>query len=122
MMKFAESVVRKKPITIFGDGKQTRDFTYVSDAVQGIVLALEKSEANGETFNIGTGVPSEINDLAELFLRFSNSQLPILYAPSRTGEVRESYADISKAKKLLGYVPKITLERGLNLEIRVLPR
>ena len=114
MMKFAESVTKGKPITIFGDGKQTRDFTHATDAAQGIALALEKKSAEGETFNIGTGIPCEINHLAELFLRTSNSQLPILHAPSRPGEIRESYADVSKAKELLGYEPKVTLEEGLK--------
>ena len=114
MMNFAESVTKSKPITIFGDGKQTRDFTHATDAAQGITLALEKKSAEGETFNIGTGIPCEINHLAELFLRASNSQLPILHSPSRSGEVRESYADISKARKLLEYEPKVSLEEGLK--------
>jgi len=114
MMKFADAVLARKPVVVYGDGQQTRDFTYVSDAANGILLALQNRQADGEIFNIGTGNGCTVNHLAELFQEMSGSHLEVLHEPSRPGEVRESYADLSKSNRLLGYSPQIALKDGLN--------
>lgn len=115
MMRFGEAVTRQKPITIYGDGEQTRDFTYATDASQGIMLALEQRKVAGETFNIGTGIPCTINHLAELFMKIAETRVPILHETSRKGEVRHSFGDLTKAQNLLSYRPKMSLEDGLRL-------
>jgi len=114
MMNFAEAVEKKNPILIHGDGEQTRDFTYATDAAEAIFLALKHEQAAGEIFNVGTGIPCTVNRLAELFLKVSNSRLSTVHGPARKGDVRESFGDIAKAQSILGYHPKISLEDGLR--------
>ena len=114
MMKFAEAISLKKPLTIYGDGEQTRDFTFVSDVTDAITRALEIDQAIGHTINIGTGIPSTINKLATLFSKWGGSEPSIVYETARRGEIRESYADIRKAKELLGYKPQTSLEKGVE--------
>ena len=112
--KFAEAIINKEPLLIAGDGEQTRDFTYVSDAVDAILLALNHNNIKGETFNIGTGKPTTINQLANLYKKISgNSKQEIKHISAKKGDLRYSYADITKAKKTLGYKPKINLETGI---------
>lgn len=115
MMKFAEAIHVRKPLTIYGDGEQTRDFTFVSDVTDAITGALELEQAIGHTFNVGTGIPSTINKLATLFSKMGGSKSSILHEPARRGEIRASYADISRAKEILGYKPQMPLERGVEL-------
>ena len=114
MMKFAEAVSLKKPLTIYGDGEQTRDFTHVSDVTDAVTKALKLEEANGHTFNIGTGIPSTINEMATLFSKIGGSKSSIIHEPARRGEIRASYADIRKAQEVLGYEPRIPLEKGVE--------
>lgn len=115
MIKFAEAITKKEPLTIFGDGYQSRDFTYVNDVVNAIILAINKEDAKGETFNIGTGTPTTINELANKFIKITkNSNQKIMYTDPRKGEIRHSYADISKTKKILGYEPKTNQEEALR--------
>jgi UDP-N-acetylglucosamine/UDP-N-acetyl-alpha-D-glucosaminouronate 4-epimerase len=115
MMNFGEAVTKQNPITIYGDGEQTRDFTYATDAAEGIKLALECHQAAGEIFNIGTGMPCTVNHLAERFMQISNRRLPVSHVLPRRGEVRHSFADLTKATSLLGYRPNVPLEDGLRL-------
>ena len=112
MMRFAEAISLRKPLTVYGDGEQTRDFTFVSDITDAIMRAFELERAVGHTFNVGTGIPSTINKLAALFLKMGGSKSPILHEAARRGEIRASYADIRKARKFLGYKPQISLEKG----------
>ena len=113
--KFSEAITKKKPLTIYGDGEQTRDFTYVTDAVDTILLALNTKEAQGKTFNIGTGKPTSINQLANLFKNITNNpKQQIQYKDPRKGEIKHSYADITKTTKILGHKPKINLETGIQ--------
>lgn len=114
MIKFADAIANKKPLTIYGDGEQTRDFTYVSDVVEAIILALNQSEASGEIFNVGTGVQKTVNQLADLFIDLCDSKPQIRYRRARKGEVKHSYADVSKAKRILKYHPKIDLPTGVE--------
>jgi UDP-N-acetylglucosamine/UDP-N-acetyl-alpha-D-glucosaminouronate 4-epimerase len=115
MMNFGEAIMKQHPMTIYGDGEQTRDFTYATDATEGIKLAVEHPRVAGEIINIGTGIPCTVNHLAELFMKISNTRLSISHVLPRRGEVRHSFADLTKAKGLLGYRPKVPLEDGLRL-------
>lgn len=114
MVAFAEALNQNSSLTIFGDGKQTRDFVFVSDVVDAIMLALKKSGATGETFNIGSGIQTNIKQLAKLFPSLTPSAHRVQYASPRKGEIRHSYADISKARRILGYEPKINLQTGVK--------
>ena len=115
MTKFIERIKQKQPPTIYGDGSQTRDFIYVKDIVTAIILALENRTINEEIFNIGTGQPTTINELANTMLSLTSGDSKINYAQKREGDIKHSYANINKAKILLNYKPKYTLKEGLTL-------
>jgi len=108
---FAGKLVAKQPVTIYGDGKQERDYVFVSDIVQANLSALTKGE--NDTFNIGTGVPTSVNRLYEIMAGLSKGTKPAVYAPARTGELARSVLNADRAKKLLGWKPGHTLESGL---------
>lgn len=100
---------------IFGDGEQTRDFVYVEDIVEANILAMNSAKAVGEAINIGTGVPHTVNELVQrLQQKLDKKRLKPIYKSPRQGDVRNSYASIEKAKRLLGYKPKFSLEEGIN--------
>jgi nucleoside-diphosphate-sugar epimerase len=115
--RFIEQAKQKKPLTIYGDGFQTRDFVNVADVAKA-VLTSSKSKIEGEVFNIGSGHPVSINELAKTILQLSNTDLPIRHEPARPGDIKDSYADISKAKTLLGFRPRVSLREGLQLLIK----
>ncbi len=110
--KFLDAVHNNKDIVIFGDGEQTRDFVYVLDVVQALLLSMD-TEANG-VFNIGTGISSSINQLASNIVALSERDIEIIHHEARDGEVRHSCADISKVQKELGYHPDYLLNQGLQ--------
>jgi len=112
--QFVERFRRELPLAIFGDGCQTRDFVHVSDVVWATFEALESERANGEVFNVGFGKPTSLNDLAKTFCSLVSERLQIVYDKPRLGDVKASFADISKAEKLLGYKPKVALDAGLR--------
>jgi len=99
------------PLIIFGDGEQTRDFTFIADAVEADILAAE-SNASG-VFNIGRGKSIAINELAQLVIKLTGNNVEPVHRESREGDIRHSLADISKAKTL-GYEPRYNLEEGLE--------
>jgi len=109
--KFITSALEGKPLTIYGDGRQTRDFTFVEDVVQANLLAM-KSSVEGN-YNIACGRNISIRELAERILKLTSSSSEIIHVEPRPGDVRHSLADISKAKKELGYKPKYNLDEGL---------
>jgi len=111
LSKFKEG----KPITIFGDGEQTRDFIFVEDVVTANILAATQPAAAGETFNIATGQATSINQIADFIKQISGRESPVIYADPRAGEVRDSRANIEKARKILGYSPQTNLKEGLLL-------
>lgn len=98
---------------IYGNGRQTRDFLYVRDAVNAIMLALNHNEAVGQVFNLGTGKATMINGLARLLHRIFGRELKPMRKDPRVGDVRQSCADIGKAEKELGYEPRFSLEAAL---------
>ncbi|MBA7597525.1 UDP-N-acetylglucosamine 4-epimerase [subsurface metagenome] len=115
MMKFLERLRSDQPPIIYGDGEQTRDFVYVSDVVDATLLALEREGVAGEVMNIGTGEATSINDLCEIFLTAAgNTGLKPIHESSRAGDIRHSQADIKKAKKLLGFKPRVSLKEGVK--------
>jgi UDP-glucose 4-epimerase len=114
MTKFAEALRNGEALTIYGDGRQTRDFVHVSDVVSSVAAAVMTSAASGEIMNIGSGAPTSINALARLFVSASGSKLPVQHAPPRKAEVRASFADISRARRVLGYSPRVALAKGVE--------
>jgi len=103
------------PAIIFGDGEQTRDFTYVSDVVQANLSAMEKVDSAGDVFNIGTGSSVSINSLARTIYEIHSGRgIAVERRSPRPGDVRYSRADISKARKVLGYSPRVSLREGLE--------
>jgi UDP-glucose 4-epimerase len=112
--KFAEATSLGKPLTVYGDGEQTRDFIHVSDAVEAMASAVHKDQAMGHTFNIGTGKPTTINKLAGIFSRLTDTGCQINHVPTRRGEVMASWSNIEKAKKVLEYRPKVSLQNGIK--------
>jgi len=102
-----------KPVTIFGDGEQTRDFIFINDIVNANILAATQPAAIGEIFNISTGVVHNIKQLIDIIAQVSGRKIPFSHADFRAGEVRHSKANIDKVRKLLGYSPQTELEEGL---------
>jgi dTDP-L-rhamnose 4-epimerase len=99
---------------IFEDGLQSRDFTHVSDIVQANLLAMERATANYEAFNVGTGRPLTVLDVAQSLIDAMQLDLkPEVVGKFREGDIRHCYGDITKAQKLLGYSPKVTFEQGM---------
>jgi len=109
---FQDRLRGNKPPIIYGDGRQTRDFVSVLDVVQANMLAMRVKEAAGEVYNIGSGVKTSINMLAEMTTEASGKiNMRPVHAPARPGDIRHSCADIAKACRILGYSPSFTLRR-----------
>jgi nucleoside-diphosphate-sugar epimerase len=112
---FLNKLSRGQRPVIFGDGEQTRDFVYVEDVVEANMLALNSAKAVGEALNIGTGIPHTVNELVQrLQEKLGKQHLKPIYKSSRQGEIKHSYASIEKAKRMLGYKPKFSLEEGID--------
>lgn len=113
--KFIAMMMEGKRPVIYGDGEQTRDFTYIDNVVDANVgAALAAGEMGGETVNIGAGGGYSLNDLAARLGTILNTDLKPVYEPARAGDVRDSMADVSKAKRLFGYVPAVDFAEGLR--------
>lgn len=110
---FARKVRNGEPLTIYGDGKQTRDFLHVMDAVDALILAAERDVA-GKTFNIGTGKEVSLNELVNGIGKAAGKVPQVIHAPAREGDIKRSFADISLARELLGFSPSVSLSEGLR--------
>jgi UDP-glucose 4-epimerase len=112
---FVGNVLRREPITIFGDGEQSRDFVYIDDVVRAWAGALCNPASYGGVFNLGSGRQLAIKELARIIGQTvgGTPEYPIVYKPTRPGELRHVEADISRARSVLGWQPGISLERGL---------
>ena len=112
---FIGNVLRGERITIYGDGVQSRDFVYVDDVVDGWVRALSNPAAQGGIFNLGSGRQTSINELARRVVEALGGEpdYPIVHEPTRPGELRSVQADISKARAVLGWDPRVPFEAGL---------
>jgi len=115
---FVQALIRGGRAKIYGDGEQSRDFTYVRDCVQANLLACQEVRAVGEVFNIASGRRTTINDLYDRIADLLGSGDRATYETPRRGDVRHSLADIGKAKRLLGYDPVYTIDQGLGEAIR----
>ncbi|MFX0139929.1 MAG: GDP-mannose 4,6-dehydratase [Candidatus Hodarchaeota archaeon] len=111
--KFIKQIYEKKPISIYGDGKQTRDFTYIDDIVRGTVSSAEIDDIGGEVFNLGSGSRTILNDLINM-LKELTEDFEVKYETKKSGDVTHTHADISKAKKMLQYRPQVFLKEGLS--------
>ena len=111
---FATALLENRPPTIFGDGEQTRDFTYVANVVDGVLRACEAAGASGEIINVATGGRISLNALFEAMRGLVGATVQPQYAAGRAGDVRDSQADITKARTLLGYQPTVSFEDGLR--------
>jgi nucleoside-diphosphate-sugar epimerase len=111
---FSTAVLEGRRPTIFGDGEQTRDFTYVANVVDGVLRACDAPDAAGEVINVATGSRISLNGLLQTLNAIAGTHVEAVYAEPRVGDVRDSLADITKARQLLGYTPLVALEEGLK--------
>lgn len=111
---FVDKISQKNLPFIYGDGQQSRDFVFVKDVVQANLLAAQMPEAAGKTFNIGTGRQTSINYLFETLARIFHLEAQPVYKPTRSGDIRHSYAEAGFAKSLLGWSPQVQFEDGLR--------
>lgn len=111
---FIKSLVEGTRPVIFGDGEQTRDFTFVKNVVDGVIRAAETPGVGGEVINVATNGRISLNQLLATLKKIFNSDVQPIYKEARRGDVRDSQADISKAERLLGYKPTVGLEEGLR--------
>ena len=111
---FATAVLEGRQPTIYGDGEQTRDFTYVANVVDGVLRACQASHAAGETINVATGGRTSLNELFRHLKDLTGATVEPVYGEPRPGDVKHSQADISKATRILGYAPLVSFENGLK--------
>ncbi|HTZ32595.1 MAG TPA: SDR family oxidoreductase [Methylomirabilota bacterium] len=114
LSRFALAFLSDEKPVVFGDGEQTRDFTFVENAVLANLLACEAPGVAGQVFNVGTGGRISLNQTLAQLRRISGKTLQAQYEPPREGDIRDSQADISKAKELLGYEPTTDFDAGLE--------
>jgi nucleoside-diphosphate-sugar epimerase len=111
---FSTALLERRQPTIYGDGEQTRDFTYVANVVDGVLRACEAPKAAGEAINVATGGRISLNELLRVMSGIVGVEVKAIYKDERAGDVKDSQADITKAKTLLGYSPIVGLEEGLK--------
>jgi nucleoside-diphosphate-sugar epimerase len=114
LARFCTALLEETQPVIFGDGEQTRDFTYVENAVQANLLACEAPNVSGKVFNVGAGGRFSLNQTVELLRKISGKPLEAKYDAPREGDIRDSQADISQAREFLGYEPQVDFEEGLR--------
>ena len=116
LAKFITQMLNGEPPTIFGDGAQSRDFTYIQNAVDANLLAMKApaSQAAGQMFNVATGKRADLNQAFQLLKKITGYAGEVKYGPERSGDVKHSLADLSRAEKHLGYKPTVDFEEGLR--------
>ena len=110
---FISALCEERQPTIYGDGEHTRDFTYVANVVDGVLRACTAPRASGEVINVATGGRISLNTLFTTIRDLVAASVEPIYAPPRSGDVKDSQADISKARQVLGYEPSVSFEEGL---------
>lgn len=115
---FCGRILDNEPLTVFGDGLQTRDYVHVRDVVEAVITVIDADLPRADTmdarsFNVGTGVGGTVLDLVRILLATSGSGVEVKHAPRRAGEQQHSFLNVDKARKVLGWSPKVTLEEGL---------
>ena len=111
---FVTAIAAGKPVTIFDDGEQSRDFTYIDNVVAANLLAADAGGASGQIFNVSAGAPVTVNELAQTIARLLDRPLERRYLPPRPGDLRDSWADVEEARRVLGFAPGVDLEEGLR--------
>jgi len=112
--RFITSIADGRPVQIHGDGSQSRDFTYVANVVDANVRAAHTPGVNGAVLNIATGRKTTVNELVEAVGEMLGLPAEKQFLPDRAGDVRDSWADITAARELLGFEPRVGLEEGLR--------
>jgi UDP-glucose 4-epimerase len=115
--RFIRAVHERRPVTVYGDGEQSRDFTYIDNVVAANLLAADAERVQGEIVNVATGASVTVNELADTIGRLLSAPVDRTYEPEREADVRASWADLSEAHRLLGYEPHVDLEEGLQRTI-----
>ena len=111
---FITAIASGNPVRIEGDGEQRRDFTYVSNVVDGTVRAADADGANGRIFNVAASAPASVNEVADTIGAILGKPVARSFEPPRAGDIRDSWADISAACEVLGWEPTVDLEQGLR--------
>jgi UDP-glucose 4-epimerase len=111
---FISAVAEGRPVTIYGDGEQSRDFTYVANVVDANLAAADAPGANGRIFNVAAGAPNSVNTLLDTISRLLGRDADRRYASPRAGDIRDSFADVSAARETLGWEPTVAFEDGLR--------
>jgi len=114
--RFTTAMLSGEPLQVYGDGEQTRDFTFVSDAVQANLLAMQQGD-DGGVYNIGGGSRVTVNETIRMLERITGVAAQIVYRPLQHGDVRDTWADTSRARAELGFLPQVSLEEGLRAEV-----
>jgi UDP-glucose 4-epimerase len=117
---FVTAIAAGEPITIYGDGEQRRDFTYVANVVDATIRAAEAEGASGRIFNVAASAPATVNEVATAIGEVLDRPVEKTFAPPRVGDIRDSWADISAAREVLGWEPTVGLEDGLRRTIDAL--
>lgn len=112
--KFFDLILKDKEITIYGDGEQIRDFTYISDILNGLILSAERNESKGQIFNLGCSNPIKVNDLVDKMYIITNKPKKVKYIEKQQGDVEITHSNIKKATNILDYYPKVKIDEGLQ--------
>jgi dTDP-L-rhamnose 4-epimerase len=112
---FSSLIKNGKSLNIFEDGKESRDFVFISDVVDATILGIEKNEASNEIFNVGYGVAIDVISVAQTLLDIYKKDVPLIISGNyRMGDIRHNYADITKIKTMLGFTPKVDFKEGIT--------
>jgi nucleoside-diphosphate-sugar epimerase len=117
---FVTAIAAGEPITIYGDGEQRRDFTYVSNVVEGTIRAAEAAGASGRIFNVAASAPATVNEVAAAIGAVLDKPVEKEFEPPRVGDIRDSWADVTAARDVLGWEPTVALEEGLRRTVDTL--
>lgn len=115
--KFIKLALKNKDLTIYGDGNQSRDFTFIDDMVRAFVIMGSDKKALGEAVNFGSGKDVTINDITQKIIKMSKSSSKVVHVEKRMAEVQRLICDYSKAKKLFGWEPKVGIDEGIRINI-----
>jgi UDP-glucose 4-epimerase len=110
---FTREMLKNREVNIYGDGKRTRDFTYIDDIIKANIKLLKTNKADGKVLNIGSGKRTNINEIANCIKKITESSSKIIHTESKKGDVKDTLANIDLAKKLIGYSPSIDISKGL---------
>ena len=113
---FSTRIKNGNGINVFEDGKESRDFVFIDDVVDATILGIEREEAEGETFNVGSGIPTDVLTVAQGLIRNYGIEVPLTISGNyRLGDIRHNYSDLNKIKDCLGFMPKFSFAQGLSL-------